>query len=110
MEPPSISLEKAVANSTAAEKAMLEHLVEIGPVQMKWRHRPSRPHSRSNRAAQARSARDHVIDADPRSDCLAAERCRPQGEIYTITHNPKHRWYYFPRSAMKSCCSRATIR
>ena len=33
------------------------------------------------------------------SDFVATYRHYPTrvGEIYTITHNPKHRWYYFPR-------------
>jgi hypothetical protein len=32
-------------------------------------------------------------------DFVATYRHYPNriGEIYTITHNPKHRWYYFPR-------------
>jgi len=32
-------------------------------------------------------------------DLIAAERRHPDrvGEIYHLTHNPDHRWYYFPR-------------
>ncbi len=57
------------------------------------------------RAVRAPIGRDPLAICDAQSldpaDLVPAERRHPNriGEIYHIAHNPRHRWFYFPRMA-----------